>query len=197
MRSTVLCLAFAGLATGAMAQDFSLSIVGPTLVAEGAVFTLDIIGNSSFGTHLAGGAFSLVTNSDIIDNITWTPAGWSAFNEDNGYAGNGNYNQVVFGQLLLPFPGLDTPGVGSELGGAIGSFQITLAENSGDCAIDFALVAGSPFTLEAINIATFESMQDIDGTLTLNGLFIPGIPAPSSIALLGLGGLAVGRRRRA
>lgn len=192
MNNTVVYIAFAGLATGALAQDFSLSLVGPTNIEGGVPFEIEVYGDSTFGTHLAGGGFSLESNSSLVNDISWVPASWSAFNEDSeGYLGNGNYGQVVFGQLLLPFPGLDTPGVGSELGGLIGTYFVTIQQLG---HIDFNLVAASPFTLETIDIATFESAQDVDGTLTLNGLSIT--PAPSSVALLGLGGLVATRRRR-
>ena len=194
MKSTIAIVAIAGFAAAASAQNFSLSIGGPTKVDEGDTFTIEVSGDSDFGTHLAGGAFSLESNSGLISGMSWTPAGWSAFNEDNGYAGNGNYNQVVFGQLLLPFPGLDTPGAGSGLGGVIGSFEVTLGAGTG--VIDFSLIAGSPFSLETIDIADFTSAQDVDGTLTLNGLSVIVSPAPSAMALLGLGGLVAGRRRR-
>lgn len=196
MKKAILCVTMAGLASGVIAQDFSLSIIGPSEVTEGAVFTIEVIGGASVGTHMLGGGFSLVTNSSLIENITWNPALWSGFNEDNeGYLGNGNYGQVVFGQLLLPIPGFDIPAAGSELGSAIGSFQITMVQ-FGLGAINFDLVAGSPFTLESVDVnAGLETYQDTEGTLTLNGHMVYG-PTPSSVGLLAFGGLAASRRRR-
>tara|TARA_R110002111_G_scaffold245423_2_gene307760 strand:+ start:83 stop:670 length:588 start_codon:yes stop_codon:yes gene_type:complete len=195
MKKAIICTAFAGLVSGAGGQDFSLSITGPTVVGSGS-FSIQVIGDSSFGTHMLGGAFSLVSNSDLVTDITWTPASWSAFNEDSeGYLGNGNYGQVVFGQLLLPIPGFDTPAAGSELGGMIGFFEVVVVLGPGFGPIDFQLVAASPFTLEVLDTAAFETRQDIDGNLTLNGWAVNG-PTPSSIGLLAFGGLAASRRRR-
>ena len=131
MKNAITLIAIAGMASVASAQNFSLDISGPSEVDEGAVFTMTVTGDSDFGTHMLGGGFSLTTGSALISDMSWTPASWSGFNEDGGYAGGGNYGGVVFGQLLLPIPGFDTPAAGSELGGEIGSFQVTLGAGSG------------------------------------------------------------------
>tara|TARA_R110002073_G_scaffold1715_1_gene12196 strand:+ start:75147 stop:75743 length:597 start_codon:yes stop_codon:yes gene_type:complete len=198
MKLIVLSSAFAGLAFTASAQDFSLSLSGPTSPELGSVIIVEVVGDSSFGTHMLGGGFSLETNSSLIENITWNPASWSAFNEDNeGYLGNGNYGQVVFGQLLLPIPGFDVPAAGSELGGLIGTFEVEIA-TEGSGVIDFSLVASTPFTLEAVDVNNgLSTAQDVDGSLTLNGFSAFLIPNPSVTALFAFAGLAASRRRRA
>ena len=127
--------------------------------------------------------------------MAWTPADWSAFNTDSGYAGNGDHAGVIFGQLLIfGIPGFDMPADGSDLGMSIGSFQITLGAGTGD--INFEFAAGSPFTLQSYNEADGATASSADGSLTLNGATVTVTPAPSALALLGLGGLAAGRRRR-
>ena len=196
MKHAMSVIAVAGLATIASAQEFSLSIGAPTAVASGTIFSIDIFGDASVGTHMLGGAFSLISNSGSqITNMTWIPAAWSVFNTDGGYAGNGNYNQVIFGQIVIPgIPGFDLPAAGSELGGLIGSFEVTLGLNA-PC-LDFTIVAGAPFTLETITQGVSGSFQSTSDNLILNGAFIGPCPSPSSIALLGLGGLVAGRRRR-
>jgi len=197
MKNTLALIAVAGMASVASAQNFSLSVSGaPASVAEGAVFTIDVVGDSDFGTHMLGGSFSMSTGSALIDSMTWTPASWSAFNTDNGYAGGGDYNAVIFGQLVIPgVPPFDVPAAGSEVGSAIGSFQVTLAA-SGTGVIDFALAAGSPFSLEVLDVNTGASANSGSGQLALNGASVNVTPAPSALALLGLGGIAAGRRRR-
>ncbi len=200
MKYTFTAVTLAGFAMAAGAQDFSLSIVAAGDPFSGTTMTLDVISDASAGTHMLGGGFalSIFENNSLINNITWQAASWSQFNTDDGYdAGSGDYNQVIFGQLVIPgVPPFDVPAPGSEIGGLIGSFVVELDRelNLFD-QISFEFVAGSPFTLQVIDINTGESFESSQGNLALNGLYI-NIPAPSSLALLGLGGLAASRRRR-
>ena len=198
MKKSIALIAVAGIAYSASAQDFNLSIHGPTEIAEGAVFSIDVIGDASVGTHMLGGGFSLVTSfgESLIENIVWTPAAWSAFNSDNGYDGNGSHNGVIFGQLIIPdIPGFDVPAAGSGLGQAIGSFQITTGALNGVSSFTMELVAADPFSLQVIDITTGDTFSSADGNLLLDSFTIV-FPAPSTLALIGFGGLAAGRRRR-
>lgn len=188
--------AVAGFAAAATAgNSFSLSIVGAPMTVDtsmgAATFTVDVVGDSSFGTHLLGGAFSMVSGSSNVTAMSWSANAWSVFNTDNGYAGNGDYNQVVFGQLVIP--GIFPPAPGSELGGVIGSMQITV-EGAGVLNLDLA--GGNPFSLETVDANSGETASSATGSLSLNGASINLVPAPSAMALLGLGGLVAGRRRR-
>jgi len=196
MKNALALIAVAGIASAASAQNFSLSIAGaPTSVAEGATFTIDIIGDADVGTHMLGGSFTMSSNSALVSNITWSNASWSAFNTDGGYAGNGNYGANIFGQLVIPgVPPFDVPAVGSELGSAIGSFQVTLGAGTG--VLDLGLGAESPFTLQVLDVNTGTLSDSSQGQLSLNGASINVTPAPSALALMGLGGLVAGRRRR-
>ncbi len=194
---SICVLALAGIVGVSHAEDFSLSLVPSSGSFTGTMITIDVIGDSTFGTHMLGGGFGLDTSGEthLVQDITWTPASWSAFNEDGGYLGNGDYGQIVFGQLLLPIPGFDVPAAGSELGSSIGSFQITLTQELNLFTnISFDLVASSPFTLESVDADNgLQTMQDIEGSLTLYGL---AVPSPSSLSLIGLSGLVGVRRRR-
>jgi len=196
MKNALALIAVAGIASAASAQNFSLSISGaPTSVAEGAVFTVDIIGNADVGTHMLGGSFTMSSNSALVSSIAWTNAAWSSFNTDGGYAGGGNYDAVIFGQLVIPgVPPFDVPAAGSELGSAIGSFQITLGAGTG--VLDLNLGAEDPFTLQVLDVDSGALSDSSQGQLALNGASINVTPAPSAMALLGLGGLVAGRRRR-
>ncbi len=197
MKNALTLIAIAGIASAASAQNWSLSISNaPATVAEGSVFSFDVIGDSDVGTHMLGGSFSMTSGSALIASMTWTPASWSAFNTDGGYAGNGDYNAVVFGQLVIPgVPPFDVPAPGSELGGVIGTFQVTLV-GAGFGDIDFALVGESPFSLETLDPITGAGGNSSEGQLALTGATVTVTPAPSALALLGLGGIAAGRRRR-
>ena len=197
MKNTVLLIALAGLTTAASAEDFSLSMEGPSVVDGSSVFTIDIIGDSTFGTHMLGGTFGIVNSGDqVVTDMTWTPS-WSYFNTDHGHAGGGNYNQVVFGQLILPHPPpLGGPAPGSELGSSVGSFQITVDTDMEFWEIELGFVTYEPFTLEIFDNNSWATMNDTQGNLILNDITIRSVPAPSALALLGFGGLAASRRRR-
>ncbi len=195
MKNTVALIAVAGIASVAAAQNFSLSMTpSVTSTGEGGSFTISVYGDADQGSHLLGGAFSLTSDSALIDSMSWSNAAWSAFNTDNGYAGNGNYNDVIFGQLVIP--GIFPPAAGSEVGSLIGSFQVNLAA-AGFGDINFQLVAGSgDFSLQTVDSVSGDLYDDASGQLSLGSGTVTVTPAPSALALLGLGGLAAGRRRR-
>lgn len=199
MNNTVLLIALAGLTTAASAEDFILSMEGPSVVDGSSVFTIDIIGDSTFGTHMMTGTFGIVNTGDqVVTDMTWSPASWSSFNTDHGHAGGGNYNQVVVGQLILPDPPpLGGPHPDSGLGSSVGSFQITMDTDMEFWEIDLNFVTFGSFTLEVLDYPGGSTQLDTSGNLILNGITISNsVPAPSVLALLGLGGLAIGRRRR-
>jgi len=195
IRTAAVVISLAGLASSAFAQNFELSIVLSSETADtsggSAVVTATVYGDADVGTHMLGGSFSLVSNSQMVQGMTWTPASWSAFNTDNGYAGNGNYNEIIFGQLVIP--GIFPPALGSELGGEIGTFEITL---TGLGQANFQLVAGSPFTLETVDGITGSTAIDTNGTLSLGSASIGILPAPGGLSIFALGGFCFSRRRR-
>ncbi len=195
MKKVMIAAAIAGCASVSGAQNFSLSLVPSTsTIDQSGFFTISVYGDADIGTHMLGGAFSIESNSDLVQSMEWTPASWSAFNTDGGHAGNGNYNQVVFGQLVIP--GIFPPAPGSDNGSVIGSFLIQIDPTPQFFTITFDLVAGSPFTLETVDSVTGNTFQSSSGNLTLFSTTISQIPAPGVLSMLGLGGLAASRRRR-
>ena len=196
MKSTIALVAIAGFAAAATAgSSFTLSIGAPASVEEGTTFNVDVFGDATVGTHMLGGSFSMSSGSSLISGMSWTPAAWSAFNTDNGYAGNGDYNSVIFGQLVIfGIPGFDVPAAASALGSLIGSFEVTLGAGTGD--INFAINAGSPFSLETLTAGAAGTFQSGSANTNLGSATVTVTPAPSAMALLGLGGIVAGRRRR-
>ena len=205
MKNTIALIALAGIASAATAggETFSLTMdtVASVDATDAVTITVDVIGDSSFGTHLLGGEFGLSSGSNsMITDIRWTNAEWSTANGDGGYDGAGNNGTVVFGQLVVLTDLFDfLPGAGSELGGSIGSFQIDIAAGSSG-TLDLSFLTTDRFALKTVDVDTVNrttaSMDSNSGTLSLNGASIEVTPAPSAMALLGLGGIAAGRRRR-
>ena len=199
-KTCMMIVGVAGLASAASAQNtFSLSLftAAPTVDTTGGevTFDIDVVGDASIGTHMLGGAFALQSNSDLVVDMSWASASWDSFPTDGGYAGNGNYNQVIFGQLVIPgVPPFDVPAAGSELGSLIGTYSVTLAANAMGI-IDFSLVPQDPFSLEVLDVDSGLLYRSSDGELVLEGVTII-TPAPSALALLGVSGLVCARRRR-
>ncbi len=205
MKNTIALIALAGIASAATAggETFSLTMdtVASVDATEAVTITVDVIGDSSFGTHLLGGEFGMSSGSNsMITDIRWTNAAWSTANGNGGYDGAGNNGTIVFGQLVVLTDLFDfLPGAGSELGGSIGSFQIDIAAGSAG-TLDLSFLTTNRFALKTVDVdevaRTTASMDSNSGTLSLNGASIEVTPAPSALALLGLGGIAAGRRRR-
>ena len=198
MKYAITTIALAGLTMTAGAQEFSLSLFSSDVDVHFSLeFTVDVYGDADVGTHMLGGAFALESNGQCITGMEWNSAPWSAFNTDGGFAGDGDYNEVIFGQLVIPgVPPFDTPAIGSELGSLIGSFTVFLDQAVGDNSITFQLVEASPFSLETIDINTGETFQSSDGNLSLGSLTLQGIPSPGTISIFGGLGLLASRRRR-
>jgi uncharacterized protein (TIGR03382 family) len=193
---TVVVLGLCGLASSALAQNFSLTLVPSAQTIDtsaGAVtMTVTVIGDADVGTYMLGGVFGIQTDSASIIDMQWQPAIWSTFNDDGGYAGNGNYNQVIFGQL---FGNFFPPPDSSLVGNPIGAFQVTIAEDQVGQAV-MSIVPGTPFTLETADWVSGALYNSNDGNLTLNSTTITFVPAPAAASLLAFAGLVVVRRRR-
>ncbi|MEQ9206971.1 MAG: PEP-CTERM sorting domain-containing protein [Phycisphaerales bacterium] len=214
MKKAILCAAVAGIAAAASAQTGSLSIVASQATVDWTTtssFTLSVFGDADFGSHLAGGAFAINSTgigSGAINNMVGSAAAWGGLGEeDQGYAGGGTYNGLIFGQVIfLPFI---APDAASALGSGpvlLGSVVVSIDPGTNG-VIDFttAEVQGvnDIFVLEVFDDAANpggnppgESTQLFDASIDFGSTSVNLIPAPSAMALLGLGGLVAGRRRR-
>lgn len=202
MKNTLALIAVAGIATVASAQSGSLSMTSSAASVDtsgaAATFTLSVWGDADFGTHIGGGGFALSATggAGIVTSMAASVPAWGALGfEDNGAAGDGNYNAVIFGQLI--FPPIIAPSADSALGnGAVllATFSVTAAADSTG-TIDWSTAdAGGDFVLEIYDEAdaSFTRLTSVD----FGGVSVNVVPAPSAMALLGLGGLVAGRRRR-
>lgn len=196
----ITAIALAGVAVSASGYDFTLMVTATStdIGLYGTYVELNVYGDAIVGTHMVGGAFALNSGSASITSMRWIPADWSMFNTDGGYAGNGNYNEVIFGQILIPdVPPFDTPAPGSGLGNLIGTFEIDFYHPGADGIIDFQLVAGDPFSLQVFDVHTGEFYNDSGVDLELGSFRLYATPSPSSASLIAIaGGFVACKRRR-
>ncbi len=210
MRSAVLFLAIAGLSSAAIAQTGSLSIVGvgpgDTIDTTGgaAAFTISVYGDADFGTAIAGGGYSLLADANLwsgsVTDMSVAVPDWAALGfQDDGHAGDGNYNGVIFGQLIFPpFIPADPASMLANGPVLISTFTVTVAQGTAG-VIDWTIGGGvGPFIMEIFTDdgGTGSFTQLTEAELNLGGISVLIFPTPSSLALLGLGGLVAGRRRR-
>lgn len=201
MRAFV-CIALAGVASGAMGQTGTLNIVSNSDTSLAGSFTLSIYASADFGTHIVGGEFAIVDGVDDAGTITGMEASaapWAAVGEnDRGWTGGVNHAGLVFGQFVFlpPFP--PSPESSFLNGEALVATIIVEYNHSQPPSLMFPL----GFVLgEGLGPFTLEIYDEADGSITQLGaddvqFGSTGIPAPSSAMILGLGGLVAGRRRR-
>ncbi|MDF1809164.1 MAG: PEP-CTERM sorting domain-containing protein [Phycisphaerales bacterium] len=202
MKNAIALIAVAGIATVASAGGANLSIVASASTIDSTVstsFTLAVYGDAT-GTAMAGGEFALTASggAGIVTDMVGAAAAWGALGqEDLGHGGDGNYNGLIFGQLI--FPPFINPAADSMLGNGpvlLGNITVTIAADSAG-VIDWSTAAGAgDFILEVFTddgaAGVFEQLTAVGhGSARVNV-----VPAPSAMAMLGLGGLVAGRRRR-
>ncbi len=201
MNKALILGAVAGLASGAAAQSWSLSIEGAPSTVDTTVttvFTVDIVVNADFGTHVAGGSFALDSTgaTDAVVFVDATAAAWAAVGEANrGYAGGGDHNGLVYGQVI--FPPFLPPSPDSALAGGgsnIASLSIeVLAGSTGVLDLNLISDALAPFDIEIYDADSGTFTNDAQGSFGSASVNL--VPSPSALVLLGLGGLVAGRRR--
>ncbi|MGJ8636259.1 MAG: PEP-CTERM sorting domain-containing protein [Phycisphaerales bacterium] len=191
----------AGVVSSASAQSVTLNIVASQSyfnTSGGAPITLSVFGSADFGTHIAGGAFSLSAQggSGVIAGMTAAAADWGSFGEnDRGDAGGGNHNGLVFGQLIAPPffpPSEDSNFTGGEI--LLGTFVVYSVDGvPGPVVWTVGADPIGAFVLEIFDSADNSLTQVTAATYSSVSV---GIPAPSALALLGLGGIVAARRNR-
>ncbi len=205
MKSALIFLAASGLASSAFGQSAMLSIVPSAATWDTTIsttYTLSVYAEVDFGTAIAGGEFAINGYGNAVPAVTsmvGESASWGALGfQDDGYAGNGNYNGMIFGQLI--FPPFLPPDEGSMIGSGpvlLGIITVTLEVDAGG-VLGFSTAAGmGPFVLEIYTddggSGTMTQLMDAD---IIHDSVTVMIPSPSTLGLLGLGGLVAGRRRR-
>ena len=206
MKNAIALAAVAGIATAAAAQSGSLSIVASQATVDSTMttsFTLSVYGDADFATHITGAAFNLnASGGDMVTDMVASGAAWGGLGfEDQGHTGGGNTGMIMGQITFLPFI---APDAASALGNGpvfLGSFAVTIAADSSG-TIDWSLAGGiGTFALEVIDVNANPGGNP-PGLITqlaspdFGSVSVNVVPAPSAMAVLGLGGLVAGRRRR-
>ena len=199
MKNTIALIAVAGLAAAASAQSATLNIT-PTATeidtSGGAVtVTINVSATGTNGIdgfdiqvlgNLAGtGGFQLGDTTVNTTNATVNADG-VVNTSGNGGGASASVNPFFFSAAT---EGID---------GQLFSFDVTIEAGSLGL-LDFSAAEGGFGPAGFLHFFTpngFVGLQNNYQDITVNGGRINLVPAPSSLALLGLGGLAAARRRR-
>jgi len=208
MKNAIALAAVAGLATGAMAQDLSLTPSGTTFDTSGGSVTFTVLafadnfageeavsGTGNIGISGSGSAVGGVTDVTVL-----RPAWANLFGIDGAFDGNGGHTGADGGQIILePFfpPAPDS----LFANGPVNFFGWTYTVAAGTVgSLDLAMFeeANTSFIIQTFDAdAPAPGLTDWrEGDVNLSGATVNFVPAPSAMALLGLGGLVAGRRRR-
>jgi len=205
-KQAVVTLGVCGLASSALAQNFSLWLE-PSSMTPMSTFTVSVYGDADVGTAYHEGTFGLSVESlggeNQVSNITWDLAlGGYPYMQyfDLGYGGNGTHLGIQF--ALTPLSGCDVIfDCGASYGELIGSFTIEMDQHAmGDYEISLLsapeLDLPVPHTFEVYDEVSGSVYNDTQGTLTLTGTTVTIVPAPAGLGSLLLCGLLASRRTR-
>ncbi len=189
MKSTIAVAAVAGLAAAASAQTGSVSLVASqTIASAGDIITISVVvdddgttpGVFSFDVQVTSGdaGFSVVGGSLAPNGAVF---GWAGAELANGATGLGGSTDILGPTFDAPLNGL-----------AVYSFQIQY--NGGEVTLTSSDGAGPNAALQTVTEGGLVLAPAQYASIDFGSVRIT--PAPSGLALLGLGGLIAGRRRR-
>ena len=191
----VALVALAGLASGASATntwmvDISYSNGGNAILAPGDTATVTLW--AAFDDNLYAFAGSALGVNTDDGNGSWSDIARDLKGPGtaDGVANGGNVSGIITGQLHFPLAGI-------------------FADTSNPIKAWHGTFSTSDFTFRTVNLSTASSKFDVytddkgtsksflDGLVEgAGGINVGAVPTPGTAALLGLGALAAGRRRR-
>ena len=192
MKSAIAIAAVAGLATVASAQNVGTVTLTSSAasVLTGETFTIGVVlsdnisGNSVFGFDVevvgAGAAFS--SSAPTADASIF---GFNGAATASGATGLGGSSDILGPDLNPSLDGVTVYTFQVTAGAEVGSIDFSAQDGAGpNAAMQWGVEGGI-----VIVPADYDSIE-------FNGVSVNVTPAPSGMALLGLGGLVAARRRR-
>ena len=197
MKSIAL-LAVAGLATVASAQNVSTNLnvalsfdKASIAIGETATATISASWNGVAGSYFSSFNVNINASGEYVSLSNVAPIAWNnpalGFNGQGTISGASILNMQASQFSLIP-PFVNTNPI------LVTSFTVT-GTAEGILSYSTSNAAGAPFPFSVTGpvfsdpVVEFSNAAFSSGSLTVT-------PAPSAMALLGLGGLVVGRRRR-
>jgi MYXO-CTERM domain-containing protein len=197
MKSIAL-LAVAGLATVASAQNVSTNLnvalsfdKASIAIGETATATISASWNGVAGSYFSSFNVNINASGEYVSLSNVAPIAWNnpalGFNGQGTISGASILNMQASQFSLIP-PFVNTNPI------LVTSFTVT-GTAEGVLSYSTTNAAGAPFPFSVTGpvfsdpVVEFSNAAFSSGSLTVT-------PAPSAMALLGLGGLVVGRRRR-
>ncbi|MEO1497018.1 MAG: PEP-CTERM sorting domain-containing protein [Planctomycetota bacterium] len=145
------------------------------------------------------------TTYSLSGSATGTPGSFGNFNWEGTTTvqSNGGGSVLTNNPTNFTWSGPETPDVSNIISGGFGSFtfNISVTGNGGTpgtvtgTGVPISYAAQTPSQIQAIESADGISMNLTSGS-GVGPLSVVVVPEPTSLALLGLGGLIVARRRR-
>jgi len=202
MKNVFAIAAVAALAGVATAQDFTITAVAPAEVNEGEFYTVEFWGAVSGASFvdglsaIAGFGVDAMGSGNIASVSVATGVDWNLGFFVEGVVNGSNVEGISGGQLANLF-GILNPAI--DLSNPIMLFTIQVEAGTVGTA---TYVAGNPningglsFYPDNQDGASIVAPNDAGTTLTMIAATTNIVPAPASLALLGLGALVARRRR--
>jgi hypothetical protein len=193
------------LAGGALAQDFEIALVAPMTVGMGETYTVEAWGSVTGdpwvdGTSaMAGFGFDVIGSGNAASISTATFPLWSRGFSVEGTVDGISVHGVSGGQLANLFGTLN-PNLSLSNPILLFTVEVTAAEMRGVITYtpeNLNINGGLSFYPDSTDGVSIIAPNDPGTTLTLAGVTTRVVPAPATLGLIGLTGLAAGRRREA